>query len=287
MQKKYNEIMQEVDAKMAATDLNGKQIIADCKEMICFLKDKLAEIKVFLYSHPFDNEIDEITFFKCQKPTLLGRLIYFHKILRIESQRPVAEEELDLYYQQKQEELKRFFDRHLAFFQYYRSGSTHMDKYYFLRGREEYAIDVDVCHFDDDSEFSTGYDHLVARIIAMEMLYAFLSFRRNCLQYGCEGTEIELLKVKGSYQWTGGIVELVELIYALDSMKCINNGEVPIMELATFLGTLFGVDLRECYGTYTDIKRRKNESRTYFLDKMGKELNKRMERDDDKERKRK
>lgn len=286
MQKKYNGIMQEVDAKMAATDLNGKQIIADCKEMICFLKDKLVEIKVFLSSHPFDNETDEVTFFKYQKPTLMGRLIYFHKILRIESQRPVAEEELDVYYQRKQEELKRFFDRHLAFFQYYRSGSTHMDKYYFLRGREEYAIDVDVCHFDDDSEFSTGYDHLVARIISMEMLYAFLSFRRTCLLYGREGAEIELLKVKGSYKWTGSIADLVELIYALDELKCINKGDAPITELAMFFGTLLGVDLRDCYGSYVYIKKRKSDSRTYFIDKMGIELNKRMVRDDEKERKR-
>lgn len=36
MQKKYDEIMQEVDAKMATIDLNGKQIINDCKEMIVF-----------------------------------------------------------------------------------------------------------------------------------------------------------------------------------------------------------------------------------------------------------
>jgi len=287
MQKKYNEIMQEVDARMATIDLNGKQIINNCKEIICFLKEKIGDMRAFLLSHPFDEDDSEIIFFKYQKPTLMGRLIYFHKILRIESQRPIGEEELDVYYQKKQEELKRFFDRHVAFFQYYRSGATHMDKYYFLRGREEYAIDVDVCHFDDDSEFSTGYDHLVGRIIAMEMLYAFLSFRRNCLQYGREGTEIELLKVKGTYQWTGSVVELVELIYALDSIKCINNGEAPITELATFFGMLFGVDLRECYGTYTDIKRRKNENRTYFLDKMSKELNKRMERDDDKEKKRK
>lgn len=286
MQKKYEEIMQEVDARMVAIDLNGKQIIADCKEMICFFKGKLTEIKVFLSSHPFDNEIDEVTFFKYQKPTLTGRLIYFHKILRIESQRPVAEEELDVYYQRKQEELKRFFDRHLAFFQYYRSGSTHMDKYYFLRGREEYAIDVDVCHFDDDSEFSTGYDHLVARIIAMEMLYAFLSFRRNCLQSGREGAEIELLKVKGSFQWTGTVIELAELIYALDEVKRINNGNVPINELASFIGTLFGMDIRDCYGAYSDMKKRKDGSRTYLLDEMQQKLNKRMELDDDKVRRR-
>ena len=118
------------------------------------------------------------------------------------------------------------------------------------------------------------------------MLYAFLSFRRTCLKNSSDGDLVELLKVKGSYQWTGTVVELVELIYALCEVKCINNGEVPITELATFFGTLLGVDLRECYGTYADIKHRKNANRTYFLDKMSKELNKRMVRDEDKEKKR-
>lgn len=35
------------------------------------------------------------------------------------------------------------------------------------------------------------------------------------------------------------------------------------------------------------MKRRKNESRTYFLDKMQEQLNKRMDRDDEKEKRRK
>lgn len=286
MQKKYDEIMQEVDERMAAIDLNGKQIITDCKVMISFLKEKLGEMKTFLQAHLFENESDEIDFFKHQKPTLQARRLYFHKILRIESQRPLGEEELDIYYQRKQEELKRFFDRHVAFFQYYRSGATNLDSLYFLRGRQKEVIDVDVSQFDDDSEFSTGYDCLVARIIAMEMLYAFLSFRRTCLQYGRDGAEINLIKAKGAYQWTGSIADLVELIYAFDELKCINNGESPITELAMFFGTLLGIDLRDCYGSYVYIKKRKNESRTYFLDKMSKELNKRMERDDEKERKR-
>lgn len=286
MQKKYEEIMQEVDRRVSAIDLNGKHIIKDCKAIIVFLKEKMSELKEFVRCAPFNDETEEITFFKRYKPTLVGWFIYFHKILRIESQRPLGEEELEGYYEKKQEELKKFFDRHVAFFQYYRSGGSHMDRHYFLRGQQENTIDVDVCQFDEDPAFSTGYDHLVARIIAMEMLYAFLSFRRTCLKNSSDGDLVELLKVKGSYQWTGTVVELVELIYALCEVKCINNGEAPITELATFFGTLLGVDLRECYGTYADIKRRKNANRTYFLDKMGKELNKRMERDEDKEKKR-
>lgn len=37
---------------------------------------------------------------------------------------------------------------------------------------------------------------------------------------------------------------------------------------------------RHCYGAYLDMKRRKNESRTYFLDKLCERLNLRMKRDD-------
>ena len=63
---------------------------------------------------------------------LLGRLI-FHEILRIESQRPLGEDTLDEYYEKQQEEQKMFFDRHVSFFQYYRSGATYMDKFYIFR----------------------------------------------------------------------------------------------------------------------------------------------------------
>lgn len=93
----------------------------------------------------------------------------------------------------------------------------------------------------------------------------------------------KLLKIKDTYKWTGSAIELVERVYTLDEMKSINNGEVPIHELAAFVGTLLG-DIRNCYSAYTDMKRRKNESRTYFLDKMQERLNKRMDRDDEKEK---
>lgn len=287
MQEKYEEMMQEVDRRVSGINLNGKQIIGDCKVIIVFLKEKLTELKAVVQSKPFSNDNEEIIFFKYYKPMILGRLFYFHKILRIESQRPLGIEELDGYYEKQQKEQKMFFDRHVAFFQYYRSGASYMDTYYFLRGKQECTIDVDVCHLNDEMKFSTGYDHLVARIIAMEMLYAFLSVKRASLQNVADGMSSELLKMKGEYQWTGSTIELVEMVYALDEMKSINNGEAPIHELAAFIGMLLGVDIRDCYSTYTDMKRRKNESRTYFLDKMQEKLNKRMEQDDERERKRK
>lgn len=84
----------------------------------------------------------------------------------------------------------------------------------------------------------------------------------------------------------GNAIELVELVYGLNEMGCINSGEAPIHELATFSGTLFGVDIRDCYSAYTDMKHCKNESRTYFLYKMRERLNKRMQQDDEREQRR-
>lgn len=287
MQNYYEIIMREVDEKISTIDLYGEYIIEDCKKIIVCLKEKLAELKAYLETRPFEDEMEEITFFKCHKPALLGRLLYFHEVLCIEMRRPLDNKMLDEYYMRCQEEQKLFFDRHVAFYQYYRSGVDYLDHHYFVRGQQEEGFDVDVCHFDDGSGFSTGYDHLVARIMAMEMLYAHLTEKRRiCLQKDDENLS-DLLKIKGSYKWTGNAIELVEMVYGLNEMGCLNDGETPIHELAAFMGALFGIDVRDCYSAYTDIKRRKNESRTYFLDKMRERLNKRMQQDDERERKRK
>ncbi|RXI23165.1 MAG: RteC protein, partial [Candidatus Amulumruptor caecigallinarius] len=53
---------------------------------------------------------------------------------------------------------------------------------------------------------------------------------------------------------------------------------------APLLYKIFGVESKDCYRFYIDIKRRKNESRTYFLDKMQEKLNEKMLRDEEMER---
>ena len=92
-----------------------------------------------------------------------------------------------------------------------------------------------------------------------------------------------------SMRWTGSMAELVELIYGLDAMKLVNEGETGIKELLEGFCKVFGMEIKEsqCYNTYADIKRRKNESRTYFFDKAAEKLNRRMQEDEERERMRK
>lgn len=47
-------------------------------------------------------------------------------------------------------------------------------------------------------------------------------------------------------------------------MGCINNGEIPLKQLAPILYSFFGVETKDCYRFYTDIKRRKNHQSHAF-----------------------
>jgi len=89
--------------------------------------------------------------------------------------------------------------------------------------------------------------------------------------------------VDGRYQ----VMPIVGVVYGIDEMGCINNGNMPLKQLAPLLYKIFGVESKDCYRFYTDIKRRKNESRTYFLDRMQEKLNEKMLRDEEMERLRK
>lgn len=78
------------------------------------------------------------------------------------------------------------------------------------------------------------------------------------------------------FRWTGKATDLVELLYALDTCDCINNGEIGEEELAEVLSEVFGVEIKNCYNVYMNMKRRKDDSRSYFLDELREKLNKRM-----------
>lgn len=89
-------------------------------------------------------------------------------------------------------------------------------------------------------------------------------------------------------RWTGSMAELVELIYGQDAMKLVNEGEPGIKELLEGFCKMFGMEIKErLQYLCADIKRRKNDSRTYFFDKAEEKLNRRMLEDEEWERMRK
>lgn len=268
----FSTLLQEIDRYTGTVNLEGENIIPGCREMMNYLKGKMIELKNFALSREFKDDAEEIRFFKYQKPLILGRLLYFYKLYQIESNRPPSYELAVGYYQGEIEKLKTVFERSLSFFQYYRSGATYRDSFYFKRGQTEISPETDTFLFEPEAEFSTGYDRLVARLIAVELLLAFLTRRMR------EPADGEPLSGKKLY-WTDKKAAAVELIYGIHAVGSVDNGKADIIDIVTAFERTFHIDLGDVYHTFIAMRNRKN-SRTVYLDQIIEQLLKRMDETD-------
>lgn len=272
MDKFFDSMLQGIDRHTVTVNMEGENIIPGCREMMMFLKDRMAELKAFALSREFKDDAEEIRFFKYQKPLILGRLLFFYKLYQIESNRPPCPELAVSYYQSEIEKLKSAFEKSLSFFQYYRSGATYRDSFYFKRGQTEISPETDTFLFEPEAEFSTGYDRLVARLIAVELLLAFLAKR---LREPAEGEPLPGKKL----HWTDRKAAAVELIYGIYAAGSMDNGKADIIDIVTAFERTFHIDLGDVYHIFIAMRNRKN-SRTVYLNLMIEKLLKRMDETD-------
>ena len=282
MKEKICDILSEIDLEIDEIDLYGYDIIETSLSMVHRLQTVLSDLRTKIQTYVFPTKEDEILFFKVQKPEILGRLLFFYKIYRIETQCPNGSDEvIKGYISRELDNLTYFFNRNLDFYQYYRSHSILYDEYYFFSGKSDLRLCTDSAQFDKDPNFSTGYDYKVAKIIANEMLRIYLNKRLVKLETNTQ-VEDNLQKcLKYPFRFTGKKVFLIELGYSLVSSGDINNGNVEIKEMMNFLGTVFQVELGDYYAAYIAMKERKKD-RTAYLSRLQESLVKRMDEDDSK-----
>jgi len=169
-------------SKLQDIDLEEPDLIRKAQKSIRCVKDALTQLRAFTIQHTFCNGAEEILFFKKTKPELFSKLIYYVKILNIESRRPVGSHEIqEAYLQQELKKLTSFLCNHLEFYQYYRMNSTYLDDKYFIRGKEDLNLYQDTMMNYVDPDFSTSHDYMVSEIIANDLLKVFLSIEIEAL----------------------------------------------------------------------------------------------------------
>lgn len=92
-------------------------------------------------------------------------------------------------------------------------------------------------------------------------------------------------KVNNDLHWTLNIVDLVELTFALQEVGAFNGGELYTKYLMALLSELFQLEMGDCFAHYMSIRGRSG-SRTKFLDKLKRSLEKKMDQDEENIRKR-
>ena len=281
MKEKLEDMLSKIDLEIDEIDLYGYDIIETSLSMIHKLQAILNDLRTKMQTYVFPTKEDEILFFKTQKPELLGRLLFFYKIYRIETQCPTGSNEIiRLYLNNELDSLTYFFNRNLDFYQYYRSHSTVHDELYFLRGNVDFRLCTDSAQFDKDPNFSTGYDYKVAKILANEMLRIYLNKKLQKLECDSYIEEKQTVTTKIPIRFTGKKNALIELGYALVSSGDINHGNIEIKEFMKYLSFIFNIDLGGYYDAYIAMKERKDQ--TAYLNLLAEKLSKRMREDDNK-----
>ena len=281
MKEKLEDMLSKIDLEIDEIDLYDYDIIETSLSMIHKLQAILNDLRIKMQTYVFPTKEDEILFFKTQKPELLGRLLFFYKIYRIETQCPTGSNEIiRLYLNNELGSLTYFFNRNLDFYQYYRSHSTVHDELYFLRGKVDFRLCTDSAQFDKDPNFSTGYDYKVAKILANEMLRIYLNKKLQKLECDSYIEEKQTVTTKISIRFTGKKNALIELGYALVSSGDINHGNIEIKEFMKYLSSIFNIDLGGYYDAYIAMKERKDQ--TAYLNLLSEKLSKRMREDDNK-----
>lgn len=230
------------------------------KSAIALCKKALGILRTYLAGYFFETLEEEILFFKNIKPLFYSKYIYYISIYNYHLKLPAGSDDtLKEYIASNLEDLKQFFDRNQGFYQYYRSGSTHLDRFYFTRSN--YDMYTELEDFQGDELFSTSHDYKLSKVIANEQFQEFLIRKCKGINGDCA------YKTVSPVIWTGNQTDLIELLYALVESGCLNNGNVQIKSVILYFQEIFHVDLKYYYHKYTDITNRKKE-RTVFLDRL-------------------
>lgn len=270
-------LIDNINLQLNSIDSSEESLFVKAPKAIVLLESIFVELKSFISAYSFKNAEEEICFFKDIKPLLFSKLIYYRKVYTIETIRPNGSLEVQQVYLKKEfDKLKDFFDKNLDIYKYYRTGCCHLDRFYFLRGKPDIQLNLDLFYFERDPLFSTNYDFKIAKILANEMISIYLNEELAKLE---EPTQVRYTQNRYvpavKLTWTGKKTELVEQIYSWEGIGCFNNGNSNIKELTEYIEFVFNINLGDYYHTFLEMRDRKG-SRTLFLDKLIKFLNERM-----------
>ena len=198
----------------------------------------------------------------------------YRKLYNIEMNRPVGSIEAQREYLDAHvRAINAYTQKRLDFIRYFRSGATHLDSLYFLRGQTDTEQYLETFYYELDPQFSTNADFKVAKILANDMLSVYLMGELESLEStNLRNMVLPLPDVRPT--WQDSKTDLTELIYLLDSKGCFGN--VPLTQLASYISNAFNVHLdMNLSRTFCDMKIRNNP--TPWLDKAKEALLKRMQ----------
>jgi hypothetical protein len=138
------------------------------------------KLREFIKIRGFENEMEEIQFFKHKKPQFTGLIEYYIHCYRALLFIPAkGDEEMKLFWERELLKIDRFYVENAVIYQYYKTGNTNEDQRWFLRQGGDESSFLNTRVFDPDDNIVTSHDWLISLIIANEKYREFVYEKLN------------------------------------------------------------------------------------------------------------
>ena len=226
----------------------------------------------------FHGAEDEGHYYKQVKPFFVSRVIFYSRAYDIEVGRPGSgKKDIKNYLRKNLAHVRSVFTENQFIYRYLRSGSTFLDDRLFISpaaGSTPSPLGLDI---PSELAFPLGFDRVVSRIRAAELLEKHLEGQlEELLRPGLAGTQ-----AAPHITWTDSKTGLIELAYALQSAGVLNNGKIDLKEIVDCLSAMFNTQLGNYPRTFQEILARKT-GYTNLIDKLRDKLLLRIQKIEDK-----
>ena len=179
----------------------------------------------------FENEDDEIQYYKLYKPAFTSYCIYYDIILELESKKPYGDDD---YYKERRIELKNDSKEIIQYIRYYRIKESSKDQEYFTR--------------------NSNRKDIFAIVKAYEMLEKYIDLN--------DGRSIEeKVNITPILKWTNSKADFTEMVNCFHINKCFNDGNVTMEEINDNLGKSWNVNVPNIHHATHDIFKRKEPAK--------------------------
>lgn len=227
----------------------------------------IAEIDRIRDGLKFTGIDEEVYFFKYYQPSVIAlrteEILKYHIHMHI----PIGTGESRIrYFEEEIKARQSFFRMNNFHYQYYKTGSTELDRNYFLADAAPLTIPAaDLT--EAGNQCATPMTCLFAKFIAYECVQYYLLEQISRITH----PEIEPPK-SGSpvpeLRWTGDAVNAVELAYGLWLTGQLNNGNASLNQIVRWLESTLQISIGIIQRRFNEIERRKRLSFTKFIDQM-------------------
>ncbi|WP_119079477.1 RteC domain-containing protein [Chitinophaga alhagiae] len=259
------ELLRELQSKINILSRDPGAGLARIEKILGFINQVFLSMKSLMESYVFQNQYEEITFFKEITPELYAHWVFYSTIYNVQSHAyPASSKHRLKYFEHELKKIDDFFFHHIEFYKYYRAGRNHRDVEFFTRQEASREFNTDLLAPVMDQQFCTPYSLKLAMVIANEKLKSWLSSAISA------EVKPEIISTYNSepplpvLQWTGTKTGLCEMIYAWYASGVFNNGNATIESITRHCEKFFSIELSAQTVTFQEILRRKKGPTTFI-----------------------